>query len=231
MPDGRFPPSNIQPHLASISVRTSDLHPDTLSNGGWDEAQVTSDAYETEFFFTPSTITFPSEDEKLNEMNLIALPNLSEIDSNFDVNANANWIASVLVQHGDIEVFRAPGFPDDGTAQLISQWTVPHVGPITIAVTDRKGWPSRTIILTNSESEIAIINTSRGLPPKSQSGDHFSLYSQLSSVPVTLRKPASVSVGIPPLPSRHPTFRAPIPASDELGCSNVVDPHPLAGFP
>jgi hypothetical protein len=216
LPDGRFPAPDIQPHLATISVRSEDIR----SVDGWYDREITFDKQETEFSFPPSTITFQGADVPgaFDGKDLgPRIPQLQKIDPNFRVDANANWIANILIRQGKIEALRLPGLPDDGSAQLLAELIVPHDDEITITVTPKKGWPVRTIVL-NPGSEIAIINTSRGLAPRAQNGNHFQIYAELSCVPVHLVAPATTPVQVPGSMSRHPSFRRASPATGSTDC-------------
>jgi len=215
MPDGRSPDGRIQPHLASISVCTDHL----LGAEGWRDDQVSSDKEETEFFFPPSYITFPGSDQpgEFDGTNLAPrIPQLQKIDPNFRVSDNPNWIACTFIRQGKIEALRVPGYPDDETAPLLAELTLPFDEDITITLTARKGWPRRTITV-KAGSEIAIINTSRGLPQPSYPDNHFQLYGELCAVPVTLIAPPT-KAPIPESTSRHPTFRASRPATTTTDC-------------
>ena len=145
------------------------------------------------------------------------IPQLQKIDPNFKVGANANWIASLEIRQGQIEAWRYPGHPDDGTGPLVAELIVPHEGDVTIAVTERKGWPTRTIVLKPG-SEVAFVNTSRGLAPRTQQANHFQIYAELSCVPVTLTAPARTFSPVPESSSAHPAFRSARPATDSPDC-------------
>lgn len=214
-PDGRFPDEGIQPHLTSLSVRSSDV----VSMDGWRDGEVSSDPFETEFFFPPSVIALPfshqgaySESERCAD-----IPQLSQIDPSFQIGPDANWIANIPIDNGALETFRIPGLPDPASTPLLGQMTVAYDDDIEIVVTARKGWPVRRISL-NAGSEIAIINTSRGLAPRNLQADHFQIYGELSSAPVTLLAPQRDYSGQPLSPSRHPTFRQPRPATFSNDC-------------
>lgn len=223
IPDGRFPEPGVQPHIASISVRTADL----LGYKGWYDDQVAMDQYETEFLFPPSSITLPSACDAgdYEEIQLTSrLPSLKKMDKNFRIDDNANWIGCVDIRSGCIEAMRAPGLEEATDVPLISELSVPHRGRIEITVKARKGWPVRTIRL-KAGSEIAIINQSRGLAPKNQRSDHFPIYGELSAAPVTLRAPelpASTRSKCPISQSEHPVFRQARPATRTVACINAT---------
>lgn len=211
LPDGRFPEDRrVSPHIASISVWKKDLR----SFEGWPDHQVNSDPWETEFVFGPSTIALPfsrSEAATYTEAALFAdIPNLSGMSRTFQIDyERANWVGSVVVEQGNIRAVRLPGV---SRAPLIGELQVDYDEEIAITVTARKGWPDRRIVLAPG-SEIALINTSRGLPPRSDNLDHFKIYEELSSLECELEGPSFDSSKYPESTSQHPAFRQARPAT------------------
>ena len=218
LPDGRFPEPDVQQHLASISVRTDQI----TSTNGWRPDQITADPFETDFaLLTASTLDLSSvaTEGVFDATNLAPrIPQLQKIDKNFRVNENANWIASLVIRQGHIEALRFPGYPDDGTAPLVAELTIEYDGPITITATEKRGWPARTIVLA-PHSEVAIVNASRGLAPRTQVANHFRIYEELSAAPVTLNAPARTFTPVPPSVSHHPAFRCARPATVGPDCT------------
>lgn len=219
MPDGRFPPEGIPPHLASIAVNTADL----LDVQGWDLNQVTSNDGMTELTLRPSRIEFPADGGKLSAPGLEeTLGYIPDVAPSYQPGFGGNWIAMVELAAGDLRVFRWPGSPPTADAELLTSWTVPFAGDaITIRATERKGWPTRTITVRNGSS-IALINMSRGVP-----GHHYPLYQELSVATVVLQE---LPPRTPPVPDVLSTdlvlFFAPQPASgvDGGGCSPRTGP-------
>jgi hypothetical protein len=221
MPDGRFPENrSISSHIPSISVRNKDL----LDYEGWRDDQVGSDAFETEFVFPPSFIKLPFTQDPAatySDVNLIPrLPSLSSIDKNFRIDhATANWIGSIDIGQGTLQALRVPGIPN---GPLIVDWQVDFDDRIEITVTSRKGWPRRRILL-EAGSEVAIVNTSRGLAPRSDALDHFRVYEELSAEPVQLSAPALNTSAFAESKSNHPSYRAARPATFiDTSCSPVT---------
>lgn len=221
LPDGRFPDPGIQPHVASISVRTEDL----VSTEGWHDHEVTTDNVETEFLFGPSRIDLPFPGKARYEESAAfgSAPRLKELAPDFEVGDDANWIANIPIPSGSFEAYRVPGLPDPSVAPLLAELTVDHEEEIVITVTARKGWPQRQIVL-NPGSEIAIINTSRGLAPRNQGGDHFQIYAELSSAPVKLKAPERDDSKVPFSRSMHPMFKRPRPATYSSDCVFSIGP-------
>ena len=211
LPDGRFPEDRFtSPHIPSISVRRDDV----LSFDGWREDQVSADPWEMEFRFLPSEITLPfsnREEAAYTETeSFTRIPKLSDMVREYTIDYDkANWIASIPILEGQVNALRVTDLPN---APLIGQLDVDYDGEIEITVTARKGWPRRRIVLKPG-SEVAITNTSRGLPPRTDALNHFQIYAELSSVEVTFEGPSIDTSMFEESKSRHPVLRQSRPAT------------------
>jgi hypothetical protein len=218
MPDGRIPPPDTQVHTALISIPTAAIR----SSTGWDPHEVSTSAAATEFLLSPSEIELSSiGGQPLDAGDLDGnVIRLRDIDAGFRLSANPEWIVLVTLRYGTLKARRANGYPDDGSAQFVGEWIVPHDDKtqIVVNVTPRRGWPLRTIVV-DPQTEIAIVNSSHGLPELP--GDHFRLYERLSGAPVVLKRPPKNKTGVPGVVSRHPAFEYAMPASGSLSCSPV----------
>ena len=210
LPDGRFPEDRFtSPHIPSISVRRDQV----LSYDGWREDQVSADPWEMEFGFLPSEITLPFGNHKdaayTEAESFTRVPKLSDMAEYTIDYDKANWVASIPILEGQVEAYRVTNLPN---APLIGQLRVDYEGEIEIVVTARKGWPRRSLLL-KPESEVAIINTSRGLPPRTDALNHFQIYAELSTVPVTFEGPSLDTSTFDESQSRHPALRQSRPAT------------------
>jgi hypothetical protein len=229
LPDGRIPPSQYIPaHLASISVRPDDV----VAMDGWADGDVVSSETETEFFFPPSVIDFSSANgTELSTGQLSdTLWSLTAIDRRFRLNPDGQWIASVTFGSGELHIFFWPVVANyiPGTAPALIQWPVPHPEDenVVVTLTARADGSMRTITLIPN-TEIALVNTSRGEPPRGYDDQtHFQIYSVLSSDPVTLVAPPRlqklVDVWKSPRAEEHPFFTSARAALSEGGCTGVT---------
>lgn len=211
-PDGRVPAAGVQPHYASIVVRSDSIK----EAGGWNGDGVLSSGV---FELPPCDLTFEGADTpgSLDTSHHDGkLPQLSRIDPNFRIDPeHAGTIATLHVRQGTLTAYQIPG----GTA-VISQLDVPHDGDIRITVAPRDGSTPKWITL-KAQTEIALTNTGRGgYAALRDTSDHFQIYEKLSSRPVRLSEPVIVN-GVPPSPSRHAFFAGAVPMGLSSGCSNT----------
>lgn len=211
-PDGRVPGDGVEPHYASIVVRSDSVR----ETSGWNgDGAVLSGIFE----LSPCDITLEGADTpgKLDTSRHDGrLPQLSRIDPSFQIDPErAETIASLHVKQGTLTAYCIPG----GTA-VISQLDVPHDGDISITVMPRDGSPVKRIVL-KAQTEIAFTNIGRGgYAALREASDHFRIYEKLSVRPVRLTEPAQAT-DVPPSPSRHAFFARTTPMGLSSGCSNT----------
>lgn len=211
LPDGRNPIAGIDPHFASIVVRSDAIDEMSGWNGDADVAQGTFElvpcSISLEGADTPGPLDTSAQDD--------ALPQLRRLDPNFEIDLNtAETIARLPIRQGTLAAYSVPG----GTA-LISQLDVLHDGPITVTVTPLDGSEPK-ILRLKPGTEIAIANTARLYPNAAESGGHFRIYEKLSKNPVNLSAPPEV-IDLEPSMSQHPVFGHKMPMNLNTDCSNT----------
>lgn len=225
LPDGRFTSPEITPHYASITVRRGDF---VGNSSNWQPNEIVSSPDQIDFFFIrPSFILFPAATDQPLDASALGrgLRHLINVDPRFQLSAQPNWIACTNIEHGTLRPLRWPATPDDGTPAYLTQWDVPFAGTtVTIQVTPRKGWPTKTITLNDGgDLAITVLNSSRG--GAAGAGDHFQIYEELSSTEVVLPSEHNV-VGVAESTIALPLFSAPAFALNLTGCSGaIVDPN------
>jgi len=228
LPDGRNFGNNIPAHTFSISVA-----PDRIVGAptGWSPGEIEEDPSQMQFWPPPSKIAL-SGTETAGPIDraeqLERLPSLRAIVPGVKVDPDkAKRVGDFDIRQGTFKVFRTETIqPDD--AAVLSTMELQHDGNITITLTSIAD-PSdpnapvgivRTITL-KPETEVAIVNTSRGEPVPADPDNHSMIYSQLCSEAVIVILPVVDASDLPPLVSTHPFFQTPVAALNGPGCSNV----------
>jgi len=244
LPDGRAVP-NVQPHKFSISVPPGSVAVDPTTTGwtaGKNVGQFDEDQFQTQFWFPPSKIDLPGTELGPNDPHptLIAanqiprLPSLRATDPNAKIepdNPQTKKVADLTMAKGTVEAFKIPGGNPKSCA-IISQLTVDHddATNITITLTEiadpenaatSNPGTVRTIVL-KPQTEIAIVNTSRGAGKAAAEKSHYSIYEQLTYAPCVLVAPQIPPMKVPASTSQHPFFTAPDAAVTGPGCSNAT---------
>ena len=227
LPDGRNFGHNIPAHTFSISVAPDRV----VSSTGWDAGKIDTDQFQTQFWPPPSKIVLAGTDtagpiDRAEQLE--RLPSLRAIVPGAKVDPDkAKRVGDFDIRQGTFKVFRTEAIePPD--AAVLTTMEVQHDGEITITLTsiadpEDANAPLgvvRTITL-KPETEIAIVNTSRGNPVPADPDNHSLIYSQLCSEPVIVILPMFDASHLAKLQSSHPFFLSPNAALNGPGCSNI----------
>lgn len=219
LPDGTTPPQGVDPHYPSIIVAPEAIE----AAEGWGSNAVT-DTERGIFFLPHCTIAMDGMDTS-GELDVSqhqnALPQLSQIDANFQIDPErAQTSARLTIRQGRLTAHAVPG----GEA-LISQLVVPHEGPFTITVTPTAAGSPRTLRL-RAGTEVIVANMGKGgiYLREGRTNDpahsHFRIYEKLSVQSVTLTKPPAVAA-LPKPETSHWYFLSQREINLDVECTNT----------